>query len=145
MSYDLMVFRTDAAPKSKSEFMQWFQKQTEWTEEHGYDDPANTSTELNSWFLEMIQTFPAMNGPYAIDDIESSDVADYSIGINVIYIAFQWPVAKKAYKTVSQLALKYNVGFFDASGKNGDIVFNGIGDLNNNPKSAQKKPWWKFW
>jgi len=64
MSYDLMVFRKEAAPNTRAEFMKWYDRQTKWTEEHSYDDPANTSTDLRNWFMEMIQTFPAKNGPF---------------------------------------------------------------------------------
>ena len=34
MSYDLMVFNPNKIPKSKSEFMNWYGRQTEWEEEH---------------------------------------------------------------------------------------------------------------
>lgn len=57
MSYDLMVFRKEVAPKNRADFMKWYQDQTEWTEEHSYDDPANTSIELRNWFIDMIKTF----------------------------------------------------------------------------------------
>ncbi|MBK9457358.1 MAG: hypothetical protein IPO24_18120 [Bacteroidetes bacterium] len=32
--------------------------QTEWKEEHSYNDPTNTLVELRNWFMDMIQTFP---------------------------------------------------------------------------------------
>lgn len=39
MSYDLMVFKKEAAPKYRTDFMKWYDHQTTWTENHGYDDP----------------------------------------------------------------------------------------------------------
>lgn len=42
MSYDLMVFRQESAPKNEKAFMDWYNRQTEWTENHSYDDPENT-------------------------------------------------------------------------------------------------------
>ncbi|MBK9455783.1 MAG: hypothetical protein IPO24_09440 [Bacteroidetes bacterium] len=62
MSYNLMVFNKAAAPKTRAEFMQWYEVQTEWTEEHSYDDPTNTSGELSNGFMEVRQNVPAMNG-----------------------------------------------------------------------------------
>ena len=32
MSYDLMVFEISKAPKTKEEFMAWYEKQTQWSE-----------------------------------------------------------------------------------------------------------------
>ena len=150
-----MVFRNEAAPKTKPDFMEWYEDQAEWKEEHSYDDPANTSEELRNWFMEMIQTFPAMNGPYSSDDEENLNVSDYCIGKDVIYVAFRWPIAEQAYKTMFELAEKHGVGFFDASSSSGDILFpqNGklklIDDSTNNVNRStsgkENKPWWKFW
>ena len=155
MSYDLMVFRKQAAPKTRADFMKWYEEQTEWTEEHSYDDPANTSPELRNWFMEMIQTFPAMNGPFANDDDNNPNVSDYCVGKDVIYVAFAWSLAEDAYKTMLKLAEKHGVGFFDASSDNGDILFPDNGKLkpidnptiNSNGLSGgqENKPWWKFW
>lgn len=148
MSYDLMVFRKEAAPKTRTDFMKWYENQTEWAEEHGYDDPANTSPELRNWFMEIIQTFPAMNGPYASDDDDNKYVSDYSIGKDVIYVAFAWSLAEQAYKTMLELAEKHGVGFFDVSSDNGDILFPDNGKLksiDNLTGGQENKPWWKFW
>ena len=155
MSYDLMVFRKEAAPNTRTEFMKWFDDQTEWREEHSYDDPANTSTELRNWFMEMVRTFPAMNGPFASDDDENLYVSDYSIGKDVIYVAFAWSLAEQAYRTMLELAAKHGVGFFDVSSDNGDILLPENGELatldsqtdnsDNQTLRQESKPWWKLW
>jgi hypothetical protein len=155
MSYDLMVFRKEAAPTSRSAFMDWYKNQTEWSEPHGYDDPTNTSPKLRDWFMEIIKTFPAMNGPYASDDDEENDfLTDYSVGNDVIYIGFSWSVAEKAYDAVLELAEKHGVGFFDVSSDNGDIFFpvpsGKLEILKGYSESAtssrkEPKPWWKIW
>ena len=49
-------------------------------------------------------------------------MADYCIGYDVIYVAFPWSVADEAYEVMRDLAKKHNVGFFDVSGKKGDII-----------------------
>ncbi len=146
MSYDLMVFRKESAPNDKKSFMEWYNNQTEWTEDHSYDDPANTSADLKNWFMDMKESFPAMNGPYASDDVGNPKVTYYSIGREVIYAAFAWSEAKNAYPKMIELAEKHNVGFFDASGS-GDIFIpgeNGKLQLLNKSNTSQR-PWWKFW
>ena len=48
MSYDLMVFDLNEAPKDHAEFMHWYAEQTSWSEDHSYDDPAVSSKALRS-------------------------------------------------------------------------------------------------
>jgi hypothetical protein len=115
-----MVFDASAAPRAKKAFMGWYEKQTEWQESHGYNDPAIPAPALRSWFREMIETFPPMNGPLASDDPDNPKVADYSLGRSVIYCAFAWSEAKAARKLAKELAAKHAVGFFDLSAE-GDI------------------------
>ena len=40
MSYDLMVFERTTAPQKHKDFLEWYRKETEWKEEHGYNDPV---------------------------------------------------------------------------------------------------------
>ena len=35
-----MVFAPDAAPSKRPAFLDWYEEQTQWTENHGYDAPA---------------------------------------------------------------------------------------------------------
>ncbi len=73
MSYDLMVFDPTAVPLERAEFLNWYDEQTQWSEPHGYDDPAVSTPRLRAWFLEMIKQFPPMNGPYATDDLPDDE------------------------------------------------------------------------
>ena len=135
--------------------MKWYQDQTKWTEEHNYDDPAITSTELRNWFMEIIQTFPAMNGPFACNNEDNPNISDYCVGKDLIYVAFAWSLAEKAYNKTLELAEKHGVGFFDVSRDNGDILFPANGKLKpiDNPTKnsssstggQKSRPWWKFW
>ncbi len=137
MSYDLMVFETAKAPADRNEFMKWFERQTQWNEEHDYQSVSVSSPALQSWFMEMKDTFPPMNGDYAPDaDLFDHDehlaihTTDYSIGREMIYAAFAWPVAEEAYAQVRSLAQKHHVGFYDVSSPEGEILFpneNGLG------------------
>lgn len=124
MSYDLMVFERTKAPQKRKEFLVWYDKETEWSEEHGYDDSAVTSPALRNWYEEMIKTFPNMDSPDAEveDDDGEAHLTEYSIGHNVIYAAFAWSVAEEAYEKVKALAQKHGVGFYDVSNDDGDII-----------------------
>ena len=118
-----MVFDANAAPHDQEGFLRWYDSQTTWTEQHSYNDPQVTTPALASWFAEISKTFPPMNGPFASHEYDNPKVTDYCIGQSVIYAAFAWSQAKLAYETVDRLAAKHCVGFFDASGENGDIRF----------------------
>ena len=151
MSYDLMVFNPKIAPKSEPEFLEWYSQQTEWEENHSYDNPKVTSIELRNWFMEMIKEFPALNGPFQptdIDDrIDNDDdtLTDHCIGKDVIYCGFRWSAAEKAYWKMLDLAQKHKVGFYNPSG-DGIIMFpNETGELESINKKWESKPWWKFW
>lgn len=129
MSYDLMVFEKEKAPKTKKNFMAWYEKQVEWSEEHDYQRISVSSSALQNWFMEMKETFPPMNGEYApaselLDEDENleSYLTDYCIGRDVIYASFAWSVASEAYERMRSLAQKHNVGFFDVSAEDGDII-----------------------
>lgn len=129
MSYDLMVFEKSKAPDTKKDFMSWYEKQTEWGEEHDYQTISVSSSSLQNWFMEMKETFPPMNGEYApVPDLMDEDenlenhMVDYCIGRDVIYAAFSWLVADEAYELMRSLAQKHKVGFFDVSGDDGDII-----------------------
>lgn len=109
--------------------MAWYEKQTEWGEEHDYQTISVSSPSLQNWFMEMKEKFPPMNGEYApsddaLDEDEDLELrmVDYSIGHDVIYAAFSWSVADEAYELMRSLAEKHKVGFFDVSADDGDII-----------------------
>ncbi len=132
MSYDLMVFEPEAAPLDYESFLTWYHDQTEWSEDHGYDNPEVLSPRLLAWFMDMIRTFPAMNGPYApsSDPEDDAATADYCSGKSIIYVAFAWSKAEAAYSAVFDLARRHGVGFFDASGSDGRVYLpDGQGEL----------------
>jgi hypothetical protein len=141
VSYDLMVFELGDAPTERTDFMKWYDAQTEWSEDHSYEDPAVSSAPLKSWFQEMINFYPAMNGPHASDDVDDPKVTDFSVGKSVIYAAFAWSEAENALATMRELAIKHNVGFFDVSADNGEILIPNA----TSSSSQDSKPWWKFW
>ena len=117
MSYDLLVFAPEHAPTEREAFLAWWDRQAEWSEDHDYENPGVSTPALRAWFMEMIEAFPQMNGPYAPEELPEDDsaVTDYSIGRESIYAAFAWSKVEQAYNRVFALAGKHKVGFFDAS------------------------------
>jgi hypothetical protein len=149
MSYDLLVFNPAVAPKTRPEFMAWYDTQTEWAEEQDYHDPRITTPALQAWLQEMEQTFPDMNGPHVTDDHTSAYETDYSIGPGVIYAAFSWSLTGEANETAQRLARKHQVGFWDPSFER-PILLPADGELKpmeevNHRNLSLKKPWWKLW
>jgi len=116
VSYDLMVSDVTAAPRDRKAFRKWIEKQAEWQESHGYNNPDVPSAALRAWFHEIIKTYPPMNGPLASDDPDGLRVTDYSLGRTVIRAAFAWSNAEEAHAYAKALATTHGVGFFDASG-----------------------------
>ncbi|HYG77235.1 MAG TPA: hypothetical protein VEK08_19680 [Planctomycetota bacterium] len=123
MSYDLMAFDPAKAPRTREVFLAWFEKHAEWSEEHSYDDPKVSSPVLRELFLELIKTYPPMNGPYASDDADDSKVTDYSIGTAVLYAAFAWSEADGAHEHLKELCAKHGAGFYDVSSDDGTVWF----------------------
>ena len=101
--------------------MRWYEVQTAWGNDT-CDDYRLCSPALQLWFLEMIETFPPMNGPIASKDYDSF-VTDYCCGKSVIYSAFAWSVADTARRETRGLAIKHRIGFYDVSGDPGEILF----------------------
>ena len=142
-----MVFDAAKAPQNRKDFRQWYAKQTEWGEAHGHVSLEAVSPALQKWFMEMKETFPPMNGPFAPDEAmllaDSSledRLTDYCIGQEVIYMAFAWSAAEGAYELTRDLAQKYGVGFFDASSEEGEIL---LPEGEEGLKSADSR--WKRW
>jgi len=123
MSYDLMVFDPASAPRTHAEFIAWYDQQTEWEEDHGYNDPAVTTPALRAWFMDMIGIFPALNGPFSSEELPEDEalVTDYCIGNSVIYVTFAWSKAEQAYDSAFDLAEKHGLGFFNASSDDAEI------------------------
>lgn len=129
MSCDLMVFEKTKSPRKKEEFLSWYEEQTQWHEDHGYDDPAVSSPALQKFFEQIRTVFPPMNGPWAPSDKEllkqpelDNYLCDYCIGREVIYLSLPWARAKEAYDIVKRAAFLSGAGFFDTNG-NGQVFF----------------------
>jgi hypothetical protein len=124
MSYDLMVFDKDSAPRKRDEFIAWYEEQMEGSEGGTLE---NISPKLKNWFLDMNKVFQDENDSKA----EGSNMADYVIGKSNIYVGFAWSASELARKKAVELAEKNEVGFFDVSEKNGVILFPENGKLKS--------------
>ncbi len=118
-----MVFEPEAAPRNHQSFLDWFHKQTKWTEGHSYGDPAVTSARLRAWYLDIIARYPPLNGVLAEEELpeDEASATDYSIGSQIVYAAFAWSKVDEAYKTVFELAAKHQVGFFNVSSDDEEV------------------------
>lgn len=124
-----MVFDPAQPPTYRAGFMEWYAQQTEWGEDHGYNDPEVCTPNLRSWFHELRQDYPAMNGPFASDDVDDPRLTDFCIGRSVIYATFAWSEASRARRKVFDAAAKHGLGFFDVSADDGGVwVPNASGD-----------------
>lgn len=110
MSYDLMVFATELAPaKKRGPFIDWYEQQSEWEEQHAYDDPAVSTAAMRAFYEELAHDFPPL------EDDDDDDGTDYTIGKAVIYMSFPWDKVDEAHEAVVRLAGKHALGFFDVS------------------------------
>jgi hypothetical protein len=123
MSYDLAVFDPSIAPRDRAEFLAWFEKQTEWKEAHDYDDPKVATPVIRRCFLELVEVFPPMNGPYAKEELPEDEdtLTDYSVAHALLYVAFAWSKSEEAYETMMHVAETHGVGFFNVSSESSDV------------------------
>jgi len=124
MSYDILVFDPVYAPRDREAFRQWWDAQADWSEPHPYNDPAFTTPSLRAWFMEMVERFPALNGPYASP--RDRRAAGYC-GYHLIYIAV-WFDKQATYERAHELAGKHRLGLYEASSPDGEIWLPGAGD-----------------
>jgi hypothetical protein len=103
--------------------MVWYGQLIQWAEGHSYNDPEVSTAKLRGWFMDMIQSYPPMNGPLSHNDLpeDEASLTDYSLGKPAIYCAFAWSKEQPAYDAVFELAQKHGVGFFNVSSENEEV------------------------
>lgn len=122
MSYDLVVFDPDAAPKDHDAFLAWFDSHTE-AEPFDTIRSEFSTPKLRLWLEELLKTFPAMNGYYAAadQDVDDPHLTDYGIDCSHINACFAWSLAESAYNAVMSLAEKHGIGVYEISDPEGKI------------------------
>ena len=111
MSYDLMVFAAEAAPSKREAFLDWYDQQTDWRDDQGYDNPALATPALQAFFAELSAEFPPAQA-----DSDDETGTEYTIAPSLIYLSFlDWDKIDRAHEAVFSLAGKHGLGFFDVS------------------------------
>lgn len=64
MSFDLMVFDRKKRFRSKDDFLAWYYKLIEWSDNIDYNDYRHSTSELQS-FLDMKDIVPPLNGEFS--------------------------------------------------------------------------------
>lgn len=121
MSYDLMVFDPVAAPKGRDDFMRWYDEQTEWPEDHGYQDPSVCSPVLQKWLADMTAEIPNRSQMSSEDFEQFEHTAEYNTGRSIIYVAFSWSSADLAQELTFRLAKRHRIGFFNIATDNSEV------------------------
>lgn len=120
MSYDLVVFDPKPELRDLAAFAVWYDYRIAWTGGVDYNEPSNAAPALQGWFREIIEIFPPLNGRLRPANFANSEwTADYSIAADIIFAAFPSEKAGSAHELTRRLAVKYRLGFFDASGDGG--------------------------
>jgi hypothetical protein len=65
MSYDLLVFDPEVAPRNRDEFILWYKDLTQWGENRNYNSSEGTSGNLKAFYDRLRVYYPPMNGPEA--------------------------------------------------------------------------------
>ncbi|WP_198118176.1 hypothetical protein [Massilia rhizosphaerae] len=118
MSFDLMVFAPEAAPARRPAFLDWYEEQTAWLEDHGGIDPAAAAPALQAFYTDLAAEFP----PAPADDPDPGFGTEYTIGRALIYMSFlDWDKIDAAWEAVHRLAARHELGFFDVSSDLGEV------------------------
>lgn len=128
VSYDLVIFDPRDCPLDRSGFISWYEANT--ADSVKFESvPDKASPPLKALFLEMMQLFPPMNGPYKRGgDVEPELEADYSFSAQMIIISFSWSVADKALSMAVELAAKHVLGVFDISSETSEVWMPRLGE-----------------
>jgi hypothetical protein len=114
MSYDLIVFAPAVAPPERPAFLDWYEDQSQWEEDHDYDDPAVATPALQAFYADLSAEFPPLPAEAEATDDDSG--TDYTIARALIYMSFLgWEKIDAAHEAVFRLAAKHALGFFDVS------------------------------
>ena len=115
MSYDVLVF--EPAVVSDADFPAWWERQSAWSEDHSYSDPAVTTPALRAFHTDMLHYFPDLQAEVRACDALGTEpdpdrvenFADYCIGSRLIYMTFFWSRAARAITTVETVALRHGL------------------------------------
>lgn len=61
MSYDVMLFDANSAPRERAVFDSWFNTLTQWEGDLDYNDYTHATPALQSFYKELIKSYPSVN------------------------------------------------------------------------------------
>jgi hypothetical protein len=135
MSYDLFVFEAEGVPRDNAQFTDWFRVNREALEESETWLSKPATERLASFYNEMVERFPDMNGPSGEGIEEGDQLTGYEFQNDHIYMDFRWSVAEDAGIQVMNLAHKHGLGMYDLI----SVVIYPEDDLNA-PATPPTKP-----
>lgn len=123
MSFDIMIIEPTTVPTSThAAFMTWYEETTEWNDDRDYSTTDGSTDAIAAFYNAITEHFPDLNAADDLDDEDDEDeidedtAADYSIGDDFLYIAFDYAVAEDAAQRCLELAKANNLAFIDISG-----------------------------
>lgn len=133
MSFDVLVFDANSAPRERDVFDDWFNTLNQWEGELDYSDYTHATPALQSFYKELSESYPSLNGPDALNQEKlkadpelENRLTDYSFAPKLIYAAFAWSQAHEADALIHALAAKHGVGIYHVSTDNAVIFPDGL-------------------
>lgn len=129
MSYDVMVFEDAKAPRTKEEFVEWYEKQVAWSEGHDYSDISIAAPSLQNFYEALKKSYIfaddlGEDGNY--NGEEGGKYIDHAaIGREIIYMCFPRGNAAEIYEDIMDMAMDNGVGIVDVEGGSEVIFANG--------------------
>ena len=128
MSYDLIVFEAEGAPRELSAFVDWHIANAEAAEESETSLKMPASDRFAAFYDDMVVTYPDMNGPSGEGMDEGERLTGYEFQPKYILMDFRWSVAEDAFFAVMTSAQAHGLGVYDL---NDAVIYPG-----NEPHSA---------
>lgn len=150
MSYDLLVFDPEVAPRDRVEFQAWFVGLGVSTNGRNAPTPEEAAGKLGAFYDRLRRHYPPMNGPDAPPlmppapapkpgllarllglktaapptpaPFKEAFLTDYSFLPGAIYLGFAWSIAAEAYSDVVSAAIATGLGLYDISGPGGAVL-----------------------
>lgn len=121
MSYDVIVFDPETAPRKEDDFFEWLDDLGETFEGSEENIPDTLSANLRAFYDDLRRTYEPVSGPHAyVGEIhETTKVCEYFFGEKTIDLAFGWQLSSDGRKAVLQSAIAAKVGVYMSSDEDG--------------------------
>ena len=130
MSFDLMVFDADIAPKDKKGFREWFEQEAGEQGPESSDLPEICKNDaFRAFYEQMAEVFTPFNGPDAVHLPENASqlrilrTGEYSFRRHSAYMCFGWPAQDFARAACSTFSKELGLGFYMLSTRYPQVRF----------------------